>query len=117
MDLPPRVSPYRLKDASQIVWSDKNDETPIYPLEIVLAKSLPILEEEQEILALNRKEWSNLFEAAVIQAIENKSALDKVELFIPSIAVAAQRGWHVISLRAGPCQLWNELLNLLLHWK
>ena len=88
----PRVSPYRLKDASQIVWSDKSDETPIYPLEIVLAKSLPIFEEEQEILALNPKEWSNLFEAAVVQAIENKSVLDKVELFIPSIAVAAQKG-------------------------
>ena len=86
-----RVSPDRLKDASQIVWSDKGDETPIYPLEIVLAKSLPILEEEQEILALNPKEWEGLFEAAVAQAIENKSALDKVELLIPSIAVAAQR--------------------------
>ena len=87
-----RVSPYRLKDASQIVWSDKSDETPIYPLEIVLAKSLPIFEEEHEILALNPKEWDNLFEAVVAQAIETKSALDKVELLIPSIAVAAQKG-------------------------
>ena len=86
----------RLKDASQIVWSDKDDEAPVYPLEIVLAKSLPIFEEEQEILALNQEEWDSLFEAAVAEAIETKSGLarpglEKVELLLPSIAVANQR--------------------------
>ena len=87
----------RLKDAPQIVWSDKDDETPVYPLEIVLAKSLPVFEEEQEILALNPEEWGSLFEAAVAEAIETKSGLarpglEKVELLLPSIGIANQGG-------------------------
>ena len=108
----------RLKDASQIVWSDKDDETPVYPLEIILAKSFPIFEEEQEILALNPEEWGSLFEAALAEAAETKSGfvrpgLEKVELLLPSIAITNQGGSMTTPVHRGdnassPLWLRNE---------
>ncbi|BDA51786.1 probable ATP-dependent zinc metalloprotease FtsH homolog (chloroplast) [Coccomyxa sp. Obi] len=77
----------KLKDPSQVVALERGDEAPFYPLEIVLTKAAPFFEEEQEVLSLKPDEWRNIFKGVVVQAIENKASLDKIEVLLPSIAV------------------------------
>nr|YP_009106092.1 cell division protein [Paradoxia multiseta]AIT94912.1 cell division protein [Paradoxia multiseta] len=81
----------KLKDPSQVVALERGDEAPLYPLEIVLTKAAPLFEEEQEVLSLEPDEWRNIFKGVVVQAIENKASLDKIEVLLPSIAMV-QRG-------------------------
>ena len=77
----------KLKDSSQVVALERGDEAPLYPLEIVLTKAAPLFEEEQEVLSLEPEEWRNIFKGVVVQAIENKASLDKIEVLLPSIAM------------------------------
>ncbi len=77
----------KLKDPSQVVALERGDEAPLYPLEIVLTKAAPLFEEEQEVLSLEPNEWRNIFKGVVVQAIENKASLDKIEVLLPSIAM------------------------------
>ena len=78
----------KLKDPSQVLALESGDEAPLYPLEIVLTKVAPLFEEEEEVLYLEPDEWRNIFKGLVVQAIENRGSLDKVEVLLPSIAVA-----------------------------
>ena len=78
----------KVKDPSQVLAVESGDEAPLYPLEIVLTKTPPLFEEEEEVLSLEPDEWRNIFKGVVVQAIENKGSLDKIEVLLPSIAVA-----------------------------
>jgi len=78
----------KLRDASQVLAIESGDEVPLYPLEIVLTKASPLFEEEEEVLFLEPDEWRNIFKSVVVQALENKGGLDKIEILMPSIAVA-----------------------------
>jgi ATP-dependent 26S proteasome regulatory subunit len=83
----------KLRNGLEVIWSDMvedSTETPIYPLELFVTKSTPLFEEEQEILALQPEEWDNLLKVVIVESLENKFALDQIEMFLPSIALATQ---------------------------
>ena len=83
----------KLKDGLEVIWSDMAEdstETPVYPLELFVTKSTPLFEEEQEIIALQPKEWDNLLKVVIAESLDSKFGLDQIEMFLPSIALVPQ---------------------------
>ena len=73
-----------------LIIAAEDDETPIHPAEMIITKSPSMFNEEDEIVLLGAKEWSNILKSVVLQALGSKTDLAKMEVLLPSIMVANQ---------------------------
>ena len=73
-----------------LITAAEDDETPIHPAEMIITKSPSMFNEEDEIVLLGAKDWSNILKSVVLHALGNKTDLAKMEVLLPSIMVADQ---------------------------
>ena len=71
-----------------LIWAGDEEEPPPHPTEIIVTKSPSLFNEEDEMVAVDSKEWANILKSVIGQALSGKEDLDKIEIMLPTIMVA-----------------------------